>query len=54
MQITVNSSYENPGISMSLDYTGKNLSITDSQSYDKKKKKWNEIVTAKYPYSEYR
>ena len=54
MQITVNSSYENPRISMSLDYTWDDLSVVNSQQYDSNMKKWEDIITRKYPYSEYR
>lgn len=43
--------FENIGIGMRYDYTGKDLSIGKSQNYDKKMKKWDEIVTTKNPFS---
>ena len=43
MYITVNSGYENPGISIIYDDILENISTVKYQTYDKEKKKWSEI-----------
>ena len=43
--------FENIGIGMRYDYTGKDLTIGKSQTYDKKMRKWDEIVTTKSTFS---
>ncbi len=43
--------FDKLGIGMRYDYTGKDLTIGKSQTYDKKMRKWDEIVTTKSTFS---